>query len=181
MDIRPSSLRLRGRWRLGLYSPDSVPPGRIAAGSEDVSRGAADLQKEIFNSLTAFLDDFGERGFERGRRESQAVGAVVIGAADCEAAAFAEKNVIIGKFRQPPPDSDRFRLDAEGNRRLSAFASNSASAAGEVSFRTVARPSGATRNCLATSPATPRHRHLPRQRASCARCMPAMESHHGRV
>jgi hypothetical protein len=139
MDIRPSSLTLRGRWLLGLYSPDNISPGSIAAGSEDVSRSAADLPSQIFNSLTAFLDDFRERSFERGGRESQAVGAdlAVISAADSAATAFAEKNVIIGKFRQPPPGSDRFRLDAEGNRRLSAFTSNSASAGGEVSFRTV--------------------------------------------
>jgi hypothetical protein len=66
----------------------------------------------------------------------------VIGAADSAATAFAENNVIIGKCRQPPPDSDRFRLDAEGNRRLSAFTSNSASAAAQVSFRTVGQTIG---------------------------------------
>lgn len=137
MDMRPSSLTSRGRWLLGLYAPNKVPPPDAAAGGEDRSRAAA--QNRIFGFLTAFLDDFRERSFERGRPETHAVGAdlAVVGSADAEATAFAERNVIIGKFRQPPPDGDRFRLDPEGSRRLSAFQSNPASLAAEVSFRTV--------------------------------------------
>jgi hypothetical protein len=106
----------------------------------------------------------------------------VISAADSAATAFAENNVIIGKCRQPPPDSDRFRLDAEGNRRLPAFKSNSASAAAQVSFRTVGQTIGHYAQLFGDfSGDTPPTAIYLGSAASCSRCMPAMESHHGRV
>jgi hypothetical protein len=132
MDIRPSGLMIRGRWLLGLYAPQN-----IGAGAEAGSRAAADAQDKIFNFLTAFLDDFRERNFQDSLPANRAVGAdlALIGSADTASTAFSERSVIVGKFRQPP--SDRFRSDPEGNRRLSAFLSGSASSGGEVSFRSV--------------------------------------------
>jgi hypothetical protein len=133
MDIRPSSLMTRGRWLLGLYGPQN-----IGAGTEAGSR-PADAQDQIFNSLTAFLDDFRERNFQHGRPASQAVGSdlALISSADAGSTAFSERNVLIGKFRQPPPQNDLFRLDPEGNRRLSDFQSGFGNPGGEVSFRSV--------------------------------------------
>jgi hypothetical protein len=134
MDIRPSSLMTRGRWLLGLYGPQN-----IGAGAEAGSRAAADAQDQIFNSLTAFLDDFRERNFQRGQPESQAIGSdlALIGSADAASTAFSERSVIIGKFRQPPPSSDQFRIDPEGSRRLSAFMSSPVNSDADVSFRSV--------------------------------------------
>jgi hypothetical protein len=132
MDIHPSGLMIRGRWLLGLYAPQN-----IGAGAEAGSRAAADAQDQIFNSLTAFLDDFRERKFQDSLPANRAVGAdlALIGSADSASTAFSERSVIVGKFRQPP--SDRLRSDPEGNRRLSAFLSGPESAGGEVSFRSV--------------------------------------------
>jgi hypothetical protein len=134
MEIRPSSLATRGRWLLGLFGPQTVG---AATGAEAGSR-PADAQK-IFNLLATFLDDFRERNFQRGRPESQAIGAdlAVIGSADGSATAFSVQNVIIGKFRQPVSPSDQFQLDQEGSRRLSAFLSGAGNSGAEVSFRTV--------------------------------------------
>jgi hypothetical protein len=134
MDIRPSSLVTRGRWLLGLYGPQN-----IGAGAEAGSRAAADAQDEIFNSLTAFLGDFRERNFQRGRPDSEAIGAdlALISSADAGSTAFSEKSVIIGKFRQPPPESDLFQNDSEGKRRLSAFASSPGYSDADLSFRSV--------------------------------------------
>jgi hypothetical protein len=132
MDIRPSSLMMRGRWLLGLYGPQNI-------GGEAGSRAAADAQDQIFNSLTAFLDDFRERNFQRGQPESQAIGSdlALISGADAASTAFSERSVIIGKFRQPPPSSDQFRIDPEGTRRLSAFMSSPVNSDADVSFRSV--------------------------------------------
>ncbi len=134
MDIRPSSLMTRGRWLLGLYGPQN-----IGAGSEAGTRSAAEAQDQIFNSFTAFLDDFRERNFQRGRPESEAAGSdlALISSADAGSTAFAEKNVIIGKFRQPPPASDQFRIDDEGARRLSAFAASAGNPDADISFRSI--------------------------------------------
>jgi hypothetical protein len=134
MDIRPSSLMTRGRWLLGLYGPQN-----IGAAAEAGSRAAADAQDQIFNSLTAFLDDFRERNFQRGQPESQAIGSdlALISSADAASTAFSERSVIIGKFRQPPPSSDQFRIDPEGTRRLSAFMSSPVNSDADVSFRSV--------------------------------------------
>jgi hypothetical protein len=134
MDIRPSSLMTRGRWLLGLYGPQN-----IGAGAEAGSRAGADAQDQIFNSLSAFLDDFRERNFQRGQPESQAIGSdlALISATDAASTAFSERSVIIGKFRQPPPSSDQFRIDPEGTRRLSAFMSSPVNSDADVSFRSV--------------------------------------------
>jgi hypothetical protein len=134
MDIRPSSLMTRGRWLLGLYGPQN-----IGAGAEAGSRTAADAQDQIFNSFTTFLDDFRERNFQRGQPESEAIGSdlALIGSTDAASTAFAERSVIIGKFRQPPPAADQFRIDPEGTRRLSAFMSSPVNSDADVSFRSV--------------------------------------------
>lgn len=132
MDIHPSSLMTRGRWLLGLYGPQN-----IGAGAEAGSRAAADAQDQIFNSLTAFLDDFRDRNFQNAVPANRAVGSdlALISSADASSTAFSERNVIIGKFRQPA--SDTFRSDPEGNRRLSAFLSAPGSSGADVSFRSV--------------------------------------------
>jgi hypothetical protein len=130
MEIRPSSLMTRGRWLLGLYGPQNIGAG-AEAGSQ-----AADAQDLIFKSMTAFLDGFRERNF-RGRPASQAVGAdlALIGSGDAGSTAFSERNVIIGKFRQPP--SDVFQPDDEATRRLTEFMSNGSGPAADVTFRSV--------------------------------------------
>jgi hypothetical protein len=132
MDIRPSSLMTRGRWLLGLYGPQN-----IGAAAEAGSRAAADAQDQIFNSLTAFLNDFHERNFQRGQPESQAIGSdlALIGSADAASTAFSERSVIIGKFRRP--QSDQFRIDPVGRSRLSAFMSGPVNSDADVSFRSV--------------------------------------------
>jgi hypothetical protein len=132
MEIRPSSLMTRGRWLLGLYGPQNIGAG-AEAGSP-----AADAQDLIFKSMTAFLDGFRERNF-RGRPASQAVGAdlALIGSADAGSTAFSERNVIIGKFRQPTPPSDLFEPDPEATRRLTAFMSSAGGSAADVTFRSV--------------------------------------------
>jgi hypothetical protein len=132
MDIRPSDLMSRGRWLLGLYGPQN-----IGAGTETGSRAAVDAQDQIFNSLTAFLDDFREQNFQNALPANQAVGAdlALVGSADARSTAFSERSVIVGKFRQPP--SELLRPDEEGNRRLSDFLSGFGSSSGEVSFRSV--------------------------------------------
>jgi hypothetical protein len=132
MEIHPSGLMIRGRWLLGLYAPQN-----IGAGAEAGSRAAADAQDQIFNLLTAFLDDFRERNFQDSLPANQAVGAdlALIGSADAASTVFSERSVIVGKFRQPP--SDRLRSDPDGNRRLSDFLSGPGSSGGEVSFRSV--------------------------------------------
>ncbi len=129
MDIRPSSLMTRGRWLLGLYGPQN-----IGAEAEAGSRAAAD---QIFKSLTAFLDDFRERNFQRGQPESEAIGSdlALISSADAASTAFSERSVIIGKFRQP--SSDQLRIDPVGTRRLSAFMSSPVNSDADVSFRSV--------------------------------------------
>jgi hypothetical protein len=135
MDIRPSSLMTRGRWLLGLYGPQNIG----AAGAEAGSRAAADAQDEITKSLTQFLDDFRERYFQRGQPDSQAIGSdlALISSADAGSTAFSERSVIIGKFRQPPPLSDLFRIDEEGTRRLSNFTSGVGNSDADVTFRSV--------------------------------------------
>jgi len=132
MDIRPSGLMTRGRWLLGLYGPQN-----IGAGTEAGSSAAADAQDQIFNSLTAFLDDFRDRNFQNALPANQAFGAdlALVSSADARSTAFSERSVIVGKFRQPP--SELFRPDEEGNRRLSDFLSGFGSSSGEVSFRSV--------------------------------------------
>jgi hypothetical protein len=132
MDIRPSSLTNRGRWLLGLYGPQN-----IGAGAEAGSRAADEAQDQIFNSLTAFLDDFRERNFQNSVSANRAVGSdlALISSADSSSTVFSERNVIIGKFRQPA--SDTFRSDPEGNRRLSAFLAGPGTSGADVSFRSV--------------------------------------------
>jgi hypothetical protein len=134
MDIRTANLMTAGRWLLGLYGPQN-----IAAGAEAGSSGAAEAQDQIFNNLMAFLEDFQERQFQGGQPASAAVGAdlALISAADALSPTFSEKNVITGKFRQPPPQNGLFQIDQEGSRRLSAFMSGSGNTSAEVSFRAV--------------------------------------------
>jgi hypothetical protein len=134
MDMRTAGLTVPGRWLLGLYGPQY-----IGAGTEAGSRAAADAQDQIFNALTAFLDNLRERYFQNAQPASAAIGTdlALISAADAVSPNFAEKNVITGKFRQPTTPNGLFRLDPEGNRRLSAFLSNSGNTSGEVSFRSV--------------------------------------------
>ncbi len=132
MDIRPSSLMNRGRWLLGLYGPEN-----IGAAVEAGSSAAIDAQNEIFNSLTAFLDDFRERNFRSSVPANRAVGSdlALISGVDSTSTAFSERNVVIGKFRQPA--SETFRSDPEGNRRLSAFLAGAGTSGADVSFRSV--------------------------------------------
>jgi hypothetical protein len=120
----------RGRWLLGLYGPENI-------GAEAGSRAAADAQNEIFNLLTAFLDDFRERNFQNSVPANRAVGSdlALISSVDSTSTAFSERNVVIGKFRQPA--SDTFRSDPEGNRRLSAFLAGPGTPGVDVSFRSV--------------------------------------------
>jgi hypothetical protein len=134
MEIRPSSLMTRGRWLLGLYDPQN-----IGAGAEAGSRAAAEAQDKILSSLTAFLDDFRERNFQRGRPESQAIGSdlALISSADAGSTAFSERSVIVGKFRQPRPSTDLFQVDSEGTRRLSAFMTSPGNSEADVSFTSV--------------------------------------------
>jgi hypothetical protein len=130
MEIRPASLSTRGRWLLGLYGPQN-----LGAGAED----ASDARDQVFKSLTRFLDDFREQNFQRGRPASQAVGAdlALISSADSTATAFSQRNVLIGKFRQPGPLSDSFQIDPEGRQRLSVFLSTAGNAGADVPFRSV--------------------------------------------
>jgi hypothetical protein len=124
MEIRPASLTTRGRWLLGLYGPQNI---------------GADAQDPIFKSLTAFLDGFRERNFQR--PASRAVGAdlALISTADAASTAFSERNVIIGKFRQPAPPNDLFQPDPEATRRLTEFTTTAGASAADVSFRTVSQ------------------------------------------
>lgn len=132
MEIHPSSLATRGRWLLGLYGPQNIGAGAEAG-------TAAEAKDQILSSLTTFLDEFRERNFQRGRPESQAIGAdlALIGSADAGSTTFSERTVIIGKFRQPPPSSDLFQPDQEAKRRLSAFQSDAGNVGSDVSFRSV--------------------------------------------
>ncbi len=134
MEIRPSSLMMRGRWLLGLYGPQNIGAGD----AQDQVIGSQVISSRIINSLIAFLDDLRERNFRRGPPESQAVGAdlALIGGADAGDTTFSEKSVIVGQFRQPPA-SGPFQLDPEGRRRLSDFQSTRVSGATGVPFRTV--------------------------------------------
>jgi hypothetical protein len=134
MDIRTAGLAVPGRWLLGLYGPQN-----IGAGTEAGSRTAADAQDQIFNILTAFLDDLRERHFQNALPASAAIGAdlALVSAADALSPDFSEKSVITGKFRQPSPQDGLFRIDPEATRRLSAFLSNPGNIGTEVSFRSV--------------------------------------------
>jgi hypothetical protein len=131
MEIRPTSLTTRGRWLLGLYGPQN-----IGAGAEGGSR-AAEALNQIFKSMTAFLDGFRERNFQR--PASQAVGAdlALIGSGDASATAFSERNVIMGKFRRQAAPGDSFQPDQAGAQRLADFMSGPGTSAADVTFRTV--------------------------------------------
>jgi hypothetical protein len=134
MDLLTASLPVPGRWLLGLYGPQN-----IGAGTEAGSNTAADAQDQIFNAMTSFLDDLRERHFQGAQPASTAIGAdlALVSAADAVSQDFSEKSVVTGKFRQPPPQNGLFRLDPEGNRRLSAFLSSPGNTGTEVSFRSV--------------------------------------------
>jgi hypothetical protein len=131
MEMRAASLSTRGRWLLGIYGPQNLGGGAETGGS--------DPRDQIVTALTRFLDEFREQNFQRGRPASQAVGAdlALISSADAAATAFSERNVIIGKFRQPSPNNDLFQIDPEGHRRLQAFMSTAGNAGADVSFRSV--------------------------------------------
>jgi hypothetical protein len=134
MEIRTSNLMVPGRWLLGLYGPLN-----IGGGTEAGPIASADVQDKILQTLTAFLDDFYERQFNTGQPASAAIGAdlALIGAADAVSPTFSDRNVITGKLRQPPTSNGMFRLDPEGERRLSAFLASPGNTGAEISFRAV--------------------------------------------
>jgi hypothetical protein len=90
---------------------------------------------EVFNIFVTFTDDMRDADFSSSKPVNKALGADLALMTGADALSFDEKDVIIGRFRTPK--TDRFQLDAEGDKRLESFMKSVWSRGNPVSFQQV--------------------------------------------